>query len=395
MRLLFLVHGLPVGGTEVLVSELARRFRRDGLDVSVGCLDEVGELGSELSAEGVSVELYSRRAGFDARLAARIAGSVRRHRVDVVHAHQYTPYFYGVLAKVLTGVPLIFTEHGRLYPDLPSRRRRAFNRMFAPLVDRITAVSEDVRDSLWRVEGIAPARVSIVQNGIDLARFTPRGSEARRVARESLSLPSGAPVIGTVGRLDPIKNYPLLLSAFRRLLVRFPEAVLLIVGDGPERQRLESLARESGIEANVRFLGMRRDVDRILPGLDVFVLSSFSEGMPVTLIEAMAAGVPVVATAVGGIPRVIRDGQEGLLVSGIPPNPLESPEPVVSEYADCLAEAIGRLLDKPELGQALAARAATRACVEFSLETMCARYRRMYEEVIAMSAEVRRVVATG
>lgn len=395
MRVMLLVHGLPVGGTEVLVCQLARWLRRDGLGVTVGCLDEFGELGRELAAEGVVVELYSRREGFDAGLAPRIARSLRRHAVDVVHAHQYAPYFYGALAKALTGVPLIFTEHGRAYPDLPSRRRRAFNRVFAPIVDRITAVSEDVRDSLRRVEGIAPTRVEIVRNGVDLDRFAHRRPEDRQAARESLALSAGARVVGTVGRLDPIKNYPLLLAAIRRLREDLPDTVLLIVGDGPERPRLEALARELGIEAQVRFLGMRRDVDRILPALDVFALSSFSEGMPVTLIEAMAASVPVVSTGVGGIPGILRSGQEGLLVSGVPPDPRTSPEPVVSGYVDRFAGTVRRLLVEPGLGQALAERASKRARTEFSLDSMCRSYRRLYDDVLDRSDAVRRTLAIG
>ena len=395
MRLHLLVHGLPVGGTEVLVAQLARRYRREGLDVTVGCLDEIGELGHELMAEGVSVELYSRRAGFDALLAARIARSVSRHRVDILHAHQYTPYFYGMLVKTLTSVPLIFTEHGRLYPDLPSSRRRTFNRIFAPFVDRITAVSEEVRDSLWQVEGIAPARVEIVRNGVDLDRFARRGPEDRRIARASLSLAAETQVIGTVGRLDPVKNYPLLLAAFRRLRERCRDATLLIIGDGPERGRLESLARDLGLGMHVRFLGMRRDVDRVLPALDVFVLSSLSEGMPVTLIEAMAASVPVVCSAVGGIPKVVEDGLEGLLVPGIPPDPRTSPEPVVSEYVERFAATVGRVLVEPGLGRALAERAAKRARAEFSLESMAASYRRLYDEALDWSAAVRRALAIG
>ena len=114
MKVLLLVHGLPVGGTEVMVSHLARRFCTAGIRVAIGCLDEIGELGADLEAAGFPVELYSRRPGFDSSLPLKIARQVRREAVDLVHAHQGAPYFYGVLAKVFTGVPLIFTEHGRV-----------------------------------------------------------------------------------------------------------------------------------------------------------------------------------------------------------------------------------------------------------------------------------------
>jgi len=168
MNLLLLVHGLPIGGTEVMVCHLARWLRRGGLRVSIGCLDELGELGRQLIAEDFAVEVYHRRPGFDGHLPLKIARTVRRLAIDVVHAHQYTPFFYGVLSKVVTRTPLVFTEHGREHPDYPRLRRRAFNACFSPLTDRVTTVSRAVRDALVRIEGFSASRIEVIYNGIDI-----------------------------------------------------------------------------------------------------------------------------------------------------------------------------------------------------------------------------------
>lgn len=382
MKLLLLVHGLPVGGTEVMASHLARRFRSRGVDVALGCLDEVGELGQLLIADGFPVEFYARRPGFDASLPLRIARSVRRGAFDVVHAHQYTPYFYAVLAKLLTGVPLVFTEHGRAYPDPPRIRRRAFNRLFARLVDRVTTVSADVKNSLWRVEGFDPERIQVLPNGIDVDRYPAPGYAAKSAARRHLGLPADAPIVGTVGRLDPVKNYPLLLGAFREVQAGDPRALLVVVGDGPERARLEGLARELGISRAVRFLGTRFDVALILPAFDVFALSSFSEGMPMTVVEAMAAGVPIVSTAVGGIPEMIGDGCDGLLVAGVPPACAGVRDLEASEYVRRFASALTRLVREHGLSVELAGNARQRARREYSLDGICRQYWALYREVV-------------
>jgi L-malate glycosyltransferase len=389
VRLLLLAHGLPVGGTEMVVCHLARRLRSHGFEVAIGCLDEVGDLGRELVAEGLSVELYSRRQGFDPALPFKIARHARRGAFDLVHAHQYTAYFYGVLAKALTGVPLIFTEHGRSFPDLPSSRRRAFNRVFAQLVDRVTAVSCEVRESLRRVEGFNPETVDIIYNGIDVDRHPPPGPERKREARQRLGLPVDVPVVGTVGRLDPIKNHPLLLGAFRAVLIDYPAAVLAVVGDGPERARLERLAWELDVAPAVRFLGTRFDVDRVLPAFDVFALSSFSEGTPMALIEAMAASVPIVSTGVGGIPEMVADGREALLVAGIPPSFDDVEDLEASAYVRRFATALKRLLGQPDVSSELARHALDRARRQFSLDGICRQYRALYESVVPAPREER------
>lgn len=384
MRILLLVHGLPVGGTEVMVCHLARRLRATGNSVVIGCLDAIGDLGLNLRAEGFEVEVHGRKPGFDLALVRKLARSVRQHRIDVVHAHQYTCFFYAALAKLWTRVPLVFTEHGRFYPDLPSRKRRFFNRFFGGSADRITAVSRGVQASLSDIEGFDSRRIEVIYNGIDLARLARRSSVDKGEAKACLGLPSTAKVIGTVGRLDPIKNQPLLLKAFASLLPRAPGTYLVIAGDGPEMAKLRGLAERLGIAKNTLFLGQRSDVEQIFAALDVFALSSFSEGTPMTIIEAMASSTPIVATAVGGIPEIVTDGEEALLLQGIPPVVEGEDNIPARQYIEGFAAALERVLDDETLARALAVRALDRAQREFSLVAITARYQEIYHSVVKL-----------
>lgn len=374
MKLLQLVHGLPVGGTEMMVCHLVRGLRRSGWDVSVACLDQIGELGAALESEGVSVRLLGRKSGFDSGLAGRIAALVKSDRIDLVHAHQYTCFFYAALARPRSGKPLLFTEHGRFYPDVSSVKRRVFNYLFGQRADRITAVSEGVKRSLVKVEGFDGSRIDVIYNGIDLDRFRAAESESVQELRASLGILPGTKVIGTVGRLDEIKNQSFLIHALSALQRSGVEASLLLVGDGPEREKLGSVALRLGLDKYVRFLGKRNDVARILRAMDIFALSSFSEGLPMTLIEAMAASTPIVSTGVGGIPEIIKNGENGLLVDGVPPDSSRLQEPTSSAYLERYVHALRRLLADESLRGLLKENASSRARREFSLDTILQKY---------------------
>ena len=379
MRVLQLVHALPVGGTEVMVSELTRRLTAAGIDTSVVCLDFVGELGERLRSDGIEVHELGRRPGLDRGLPGRIAEVVRSGPFDVVHAHQYTCFFYGALARRKAGAPLVFTEHGRFYPDVPKLKRRLFNRVFRSRADRTTAVSRGVWRSLVEIEAFRPEGVEVIYNGVDVERF---GRLAHRAsARRALGVPDDVPLIGTIGRLDSIKNQAVLVRVLARLRSSDHASTgaserprLAIVGEGPEHDSLVALVSELGLRDSVVLPGRIDDVTRVLGAFDVFVLPSRSEGTPVTLLEAMAARVPIVATDVGGIPEILEDGTEALLVDGSRTD---------AEVCDSLSQAIDRCLSDASTGRALVESAHARVRREFSLEAMCDRYREIYEQVAA------------
>ena len=307
-----LLHSLTVGGAEVLAERLARQLGGE-FRVVFACLDDLGELGRSLRSDGFPVHVLHRRPGLDLGCVRRLSRLLRQERVDVIHAHQYTPFFYATAARLLRArLPVMFTEHGRHQPDYPRRKRMIYNRAVLRQADRVIGVGETVRQALIANEGIAPARTSVIYNGIDLAAFDARTVDRASVRREIGVGPDDF-VIAQVARLDYLKDHATAVRTIARVAEQNRQARLVIVGEGPLRGEIEQqIARACGTEI-VRMLGLRRDVGRILAAADAFLLTSVSEGIPLTVIEAMAAGLPVVSTAVGGVPEVIVDGETGLL----------------------------------------------------------------------------------
>ncbi len=329
-----LLHGLDIGGAEVLAADLARGLADRYRFVFI-CLDNLGPLAEQLKADGFEVACLDRRPGIDLRCMFRLARLLRQYEVDLIHAHQYAPFFYAACARAWRrGPPILFTEHGRWYPDYPRRRRIVFNRLMLRSRDRVSAVGQAVREALVQNEGLPRHRIQVIYNGVDVERFTPR-PERRAPVRQSLGLCETDFVIVQVARLDYLKDHVTAIRTMGRLVRQVPTAKLLLVGDGPKREVIETEIQAQHVEAAVRLLGTREDVPELLWAADVCLLSSLSEGIPVTLIEAMAAQLPVVATRVGGVPEVVQDGQTGLLVSAGDDAGL----------ADCLV----RLANQPEL----------------------------------------------
>ena len=380
MKALLLIHGLGIGGSETMLAQLARHLRSCGDAVEIGALGELGAVGLALREQGFDVVVHARRPGFDRTLAPRLAQRVRRDGFDVVHLHQRTALFYGLLAGLLHRTPIVYSEHGP--PAAPMhRRQRWFNRALAWRIAGITAVSRDIEHELRTAEGFAGHRVTVIPNAIDVGRFSPSAPAAREAARRRLGLPLHAPVVGSVGRLEAVKNYAALLRAVALLRRRRPDVQLAIAGDGAERSALQSLASDLGMTDALHLLGAQQDIAQILPALDVFALPSRSEGIPLSILEAMAAGVPVVATAVGGIPEAARADVDALLLPA---------SPASDEGASRFAAAIELLLSDQDLAHRLATNARARVCSEFDIDIACRRYRD-----VLLACGGRRSVAAG
>lgn len=310
-----LVLSLSPGGTERLVIEIVRALSQR-IDFVVCCLDEPGAWASELAAIDVPVVSLARTPGFQPRLAMRLARLLKQHRVDVVHCHHYSPYVYGLLASILKpGVQIIFTEHGKLSDAGPSAKRKLINPILSRRPGRLCAVSADLKQHMI-AEGFPARRLSVLYNGIDPGE-RPTAAQ-RHAARVELGIPDDAFVAGTVGRLDPVKNLPLLLQAQALLRDQHAHARVVIVGDGSERAALEAKAAELGISDSVCFAGYRQDVRFLMSAFDVYVNCSTYEGVSLTILEAMASALPVVATPVGGNPEVVVHQETGVLVEGRP-----------------------------------------------------------------------------
>jgi glycosyltransferase involved in cell wall biosynthesis len=364
------LHGLEVGGAEMLAARLARGLHREYRFLFV-CLDEIGSLGRELRDEGFPIEVLGRRPGVDWRCARRLADIVRREQVDIIHAHQYTPFFYSAASRWLgSRPPVLFTEHGRAHPDYPRRKRLLANRVLLRRTDRVVAVGEAVRQALIRNEGIAPGRVEVIYNGIPLQTFeTPLTTPERAAVRAEIGVGPDDLVIIQVARLDYLKDHATAIRTIERVAERRPGARLVLVGDGPERGPIEDLVRARAMGDHVRLLGRRTDIPRLLAAADVTLLTSISEGIPLTLIEAMAAGHPVVSTGVGGVPEVVDDGRTGLLAS--------------AGDADTLAKHILGLADDPGRRALMGRSGRQRAHELFSEDRMHGNYRQAFNSFLS------------
>jgi glycosyltransferase involved in cell wall biosynthesis len=354
-RVIYLVQGLGTGGLERVVLHLASGMVRRGHQVTICCYDKRGELARSAEDIGAVVDLLPRKPGLDLWYILRLAGWLRQRGVDVLHMHNETALFYGTLAGILAKVEcLIYTEHDGVFPR--SLRARWANRFLVGRLRQAVAVSQAVKDLWCRSDGIDPVRVVVVPNGVPDVT-SPLGRDRSQGGNEVR--------IGCISRLSREKGVDVLMAAFRQVASAHSGARMVLVGDGLERAALEAMSRQFGLDARVQFLGMRDDVPSILRNLDVFVLPSRTEGLPMALLEAMAAGLPIVATAVGGVPEAIRDGETGILV---PP-----------ERPDELAGAILRLASDEALRNRLAAGGRQTFLNRYELSRMVGAYERLME----------------
>lgn len=371
-RVLQVVLSLDPGGTEQLVLELAARLHPD-IPTHVCCLDRAGAWATALAARGVGVTVLDRRPGFQPSLGPAIAQIVGQENIRVIHAHQYTPFVYSCLARLRhPRIPLIFTEHGRLADAPPSGKRRLVNRALAPMATRVFAVSENLSHHMAH-EGFRSGGIRVIPNGITVGPL-PEES-ARATARTELGVTGDSLVVGTIARLDKVKNLGCLIEAFASVVLDRtpgrPHPKLVIVGDGPERSALEDTARQRGVAEFVRFLGHRDDARSWLPAFDVYVNSSTSEGVSLTILEAMAAGLPIVATRVGGTPEVVDDSCGRL---------------VPARSASALAATLRDLAPASAVRRQLGTAARRRVNALFTIERMVDCYRDVYREVALCAA---------
>jgi len=362
-RVLLVVDSLDAGGAERYVVDLAAALAAGGHDVRVAC-STGGVLRAPLDAAGIPVaELVGRRVKrrVSARFAAALRAHVRALAPDVVQAHIYASAAAAALATAGTGTPLVVTEH----TEAPWRGAgaRATSRWVYGRADHIVAVSGAIRGMLEDAYRVPPASVSHLVNAV-----APLG----RGAAAPPPLPArarGRRLVGRVCRLAPEKGCDVFLRAAARVAAADRAAHFLVVGDGPERARLEALAAELGVSERVDFLGFRADARAVIAELDVLAVTSLSDGAPLVVLEAMEAGVPVVAGAVGGLPDQIAHGIDGLLVPPGAPN--------------ALAEALEALLRDPDRRRALGAAGRRRVAATCAHDRLVREVEAVYARVVA------------
>ena len=368
MNIAHVLSSFGVGGQERVALDLAVAQHAEGnhvLAVSLAPPPE-GPLAQEFRARGIEVRSLPKRPGVDASLVLELSSLFFREHVDVVHTHNPQPLFYGALAGRLAGAVVVHTKHGAN----PDRGRRLWaRRATGRLAHAYVAVSPTTANVARANAECAASRLAVIDNGIDLSRFHP-DEAARREVRAELGIPEEARVVGTVGRVAPEKAHVLLVEAMGPLLD--DRTRLVVVGDGSEMPAVREAARRLPGGAYVHLPGVRRDVPRLLAAMDVFVLSSKTEGLPLVIPEAMATSLPIVSTAVGGIPDVLGDGDTGFLVP--------------SGDAIALRAAIRRVLDDRDLAAAVGARARAVALDRYSVTRMARSYLALYQRELALKS---------
>ena len=313
VRVLQIVESMDVGGMERMVATLCRALDPRDFEARVLVTRKRGLLGEVLAAEGIPVscaEMRSDRA--DWRAPIRVAHFIRQYKPDVVHTHATHSLLYGGIPARWCNVPLlVHTEHGRVFPDKP--HLMLAERWFSASLVKFVTVSQALADEVQRYERIPSHRLSVIPNGV--ADLPPRHSESCERLRDQLIGSRPGPVVGVMARLVWEKGLDVLLHAWaKRLAQGEVRGTLVIAGEGPERSNLEGLAKSLGVSDSIRLPGTVTDIGSFYRLLDAFVLSSVSEGLPMALLEAMAAGIPIIATRVGAVPEALDFGAAGVLI---------------------------------------------------------------------------------
>jgi sugar transferase (PEP-CTERM/EpsH1 system associated) len=362
LKILHVLDSLNVGGMERVVINVANGLDPARFEQSVCCISRLGTAAHLLAPH---VQRFDMAKGDERALLMpwQIAKLIHRERPDIIHTQSWAG-MDGVIARALTRQgKLVHSEHGRNLPYIHHEppKRKLVRRCAYELADAVFVVSEEMRQYFCRETGFALKRMRVIHNGVDVAEIEaadPCG------VREEFGLAATDFVIGTVARFQETKDLPTLVRAFAQLRQRHANVKLLLVGDGAERQRLEQLVAQLHVGAAVIITGIRHDVPRLLRALDAFALSSLSEGLPISVLEAMAAGLPVVATNVGMLPELLREGENGFLVA---------PGDVAA-----LAKRLELLVTKHDLADRLGVAGKQLVQCDYSLAAMLRHYEELY-----------------
>lgn len=355
INVLHIVLGMQVGGLEKFVLDLIDKYPPQ-IKPFIVCLEGKGELG--LQRKQLDIYELSKRQGISLDVIRQLIVFTKSHNIDLIHTHNPSPHFYGSIAGYLTGRPVVHTKHGRNFPK--DTKRVWINKLASFLTDRVVAVSHDAATVCLDVEKIPSSKVSVILNGTDTNLFFP--------ARDKIFDRRMPLRIGIVARLSAEKDHVTLLNACKLLANRTNNFHLDVIGGGVLRETLEQTVEALGICPFVTFYGVCHNVPELLRKLDIFVLSSTTEGISLTLLEAMASELPIVATNVGGNPEVVIEGETGYLV---PPQNSEE-----------IATKLLCLINDGDLRRQMGVRGRERVISHFSIEETAKKYADLYCSVL-------------
>ncbi|MDQ1331506.1 MAG: hypothetical protein QG578_1774 [Thermodesulfobacteriota bacterium] len=366
-KILHIVEDLKVGGLEKILASIVLSLDPSKYDPQVWCLTMGGQVADELSKQGISVRVLGLNGYYNPLRIAELARMMKKEKFHIIHTHGYFAGTFGRLAAILAGIPVIIAHVHSTYHEY-GRRNLLIERFLSCFTDRIICISQAVERFVTVNEKIRKEKTRLIYNAVTPPDKLIDDSQRKKM-RASLGLDAEATVIAVVASLTANKGHGILLTAFREIFLSHPSVRLLIVGDGPLRDKLEASARQLMVDQAVVFTGIRKDVFDLLQISDIFILpTQVREGLGVALIEAMAVGLPVIGTGIGGIPELIEEAGNGFLVS-----------PGNSEQ---LAEAIRMLVDDKALRTAMGIRGRRIYEEKFTMSKMKELVETMYDELL-------------
>ena len=364
IKVIQLVEDLSVGGLEKVVFEIARFIDKERFDIEVWCVARGGPISEEIKKDGILVSVLDIHTYHNPANVLKMVRLLKKARPDIVHSHGYYAAVIGRIASRFARVPAVIAHVHNTYWNYAARNLfMEFSLSY--ITDKIVCCSNAVRDFVLQYEKVSPKKVITVYNSIDIERFR-RPVEKTRLKR-SLGIAEDETVVISVASLTPKKGHRYLLEALGAIDAKH-KVRLLVVGTGPLRAELENYVHRKQLGAKVIFLGVRDDIPGLLGISDIFAMPSLIEGFGIATAEAMAAGLPVLATNVGGTPEVVSDGVSGILVP--------SKDPVA------LAEAITSLILDKETAERMGREGYKIAKERFSVETMVSKIEKLYEALL-------------
>jgi len=369
-KVFYFLDSLEVGGTETQAVELALRISANAYDVTLGCLRVRGPLLEKLKGSAVAIREFHPTGGLDSARGlyqtARLAAYLRREKFDVVHTHDLWTNLMGVVAARMAGVPAIVSSRRDLaHFDWYQGRKRNWLRRIQNLSGVVLANATPIRDALVAEDRFAPEKLCVIHNGVDTARFQVGRRDRERLFPGTQS----QRLVVLVGNMHTdVKGHPWLIEAAPAVLKEFPQTRFVFAGDGDSRPAFEEQAGKLGLQGNFMFLGRRSDIPDVLASCDIAVLPSRAEGLPNAVLEYMAAGLPTIASRVGGNSELVEDGVTGLLVP--------------AEDSAAIAGALLRLLRDPELARKMAESGRKLAVENYSFERLIREVDALYTELL-------------
>jgi len=366
IKIIYVMPSLVVGGAEELLLTTVKYFNRDRYEISVCCIVSEGIIADEIKKLGIKFYCLNESPKFyNPKKIYSLYKLFKKEKPSIVHTQILGANIYGRIAAILARVPVVISAEQNVY----YKKKRVhiwLDKILAKNTDKIIAVSNRVKEFTSRQEGIGEDKFELIYNAIDSTEFLP--TDSRKDIREKLNLREGDFILGTVGALTTQKGHYYLIQAVSQLVKRYPNTILLVVGKGELKEKLQEILHKLGLEENVRFLGLRRDIADVLNCMDVFVFPSLWEGLGIALLEAMLMGLPVVASSVDGILEIVENGKNGILVA--PAN------------VEALSNAIAELIRNPQLRQSLGKAAKEHILEKFEVRQYIHKLENLYNRLL-------------